>query len=88
MSAEHQQLEAGIRALEAQRALLGDAKRHPILVHCASGNRVGVVMLPWLVLDRGWKLSDALAAAEQSGMHESPMRAQSLDYIKRHRPKP
>lgn len=72
---------------DAVRALMGDARRHPILVHCASGNRVGVVLLPWLVLDRGWKLKDAIAAAVQGGMQESPMRSQALDYVQRHRAK-
>lgn len=67
------------------RALLDDAKHQPMLVHCHSGNRVGVVMLPWLVLDRGWDLERATAAAERSGMRAGPMRERALDYIERHR---
>jgi len=65
------------------RALMNDAKRHPVMVHCASGNRVGVVLLPWLVLDRGWKLPDAVAVAERGGMRATPMRDLALDYIDR-----
>ncbi len=65
------------------RELMSDPRRHPVIVHCASGNRVGVALLPWLVLDRGWKLPEAIAAAEQGGMRASPLRDRALDYIAR-----
>ena len=70
-------------AFDKVRALMNDGKRHPVMVHCASGNRVGVVLLPWLVLDRGWKLPDAVAIAERGGMRATPMRDLALDYIDR-----
>lgn len=72
-------------AFDRVRTFMSDGKRHPVLVHCASGNRVGVVLLPWLVLDRGWNLTDAVAVAEQGGMRPSPLRDRALDYIDRQR---
>ncbi|MEO5617830.1 MAG: protein tyrosine phosphatase family protein [Candidatus Eisenbacteria bacterium] len=70
------------------RELMGNAERHPVMVHCASGNRVGVVLLPWLVLDRGWSVENAVAVAEQGGMRQSPMRDRALAYIEAQRAKP
>lgn len=69
------------------RAIMGDARRHPVMVHCASGNRVGVMLLPWLVLDRGWSVTNALSMAERGGMRPSPLRDRALDYIGRSRAK-
>lgn len=77
----------GDATFDRVRALMGDTKRHPVMVHCASGNRVGVVLLPWLVLDRGWSLKDAVAMAEQGGMRTGPLRERALDYIERGRTK-
>jgi uncharacterized protein (TIGR01244 family) len=68
----------------AFRVLMNDAKRAPVLVHCHSGNRVGVVMVPWLVLDRGWPLERALATAEAGGLRAGAMRDRAVDYVKRH----
>jgi uncharacterized protein (TIGR01244 family) len=67
----------------AFRALMNDPKRAPVLVHCHSGNRVGVVMVPWLVLDRGWALERALATAEAGGLRQGAMRDRAIDYVRR-----
>lgn len=67
------------------RALMTDPARTPVLVHCASGNRVGALLLPWLLLDRGWPLERALASTEAGGLHSATLREMALDYAKRHR---
>ena len=67
------------------RALMTDPARTPVLVHCASGNRVGALMLTWLVLDRGWPLERSIASAEAGGLHSATLREMALDYVKRHR---
>jgi len=73
----------GDSTFEAVRAVMQDAKRYPILVHCRTGSRVGVMLMPWLVLDRGWVLERAESTAVAAGMH-GPMRDSALDYITRH----
>ena len=71
---------------DAFRALAADPGNHPMLVHCASGNRVGAVMIPWLVLDRGWSVERAVATANAGGLRSAEMRDRALDYVVRHTP--
>lgn len=68
---------------DAFRALMRDRRRTPVLVHCQSGNRVGALMVPWLVLDRGWPIERALASAEAGGLRGAAIRDKALDYIRR-----
>lgn len=68
----------------AFRAIAADPGNHPMLVHCASGNRVGAVMIPWLVLDRGWSVERAVATANAGGLHSAELRDRALDYVTRH----
>lgn len=68
------------------RSLMQDSTLSPVLVHCASGNRVGALMLPWLVLDRGWPLERAVASAEAGGLRSPVLKDRALDYVKRHTP--
>ncbi len=70
----------------AFRSLAADSASHPILVHCASGNRVGAVMIPWLVLDHGWSIERAVATANAGGLSSAEMRDQALDYVRRNAP--
>jgi uncharacterized protein (TIGR01244 family) len=67
----------------AFRALMNDRERGSVFVHCHSGNRVGVVMVPWLVLDRGWTPERAFAIAEAGGLRPGPARDRAADYVKR-----
>ena len=70
---------------DAFRALMADARLQPVLVHCASGNRVGPVLIAWLVLDRGWDIQRATAAAKQGGLRSPTLEDAARDYIERHR---
>ncbi len=56
-----------------------------VFVHCASGNRVGAAMVPWLVLDRGWELERAIAAARVGGLRSAGLGEKARDYVARHR---
>lgn len=67
------------------RALLADPARWPVAVHCASGNRVGALLLPWLVLDRGIPLDEAVRLAEDSGLRGPRLRATALRIVERER---
>ena len=65
------------------RELLGTAER-PLLLHCASGNRVGAVWIPWRVLDGGLELEQAVAEAKAIGLTSAPLEARARDYVARH----
>jgi len=66
------------------RALLRAEGVESIFVHCASGNRVGVVLLPWLVLDRGWSVERAMPLVDQVGLSSEELRTRALAYIEAH----
>jgi uncharacterized protein (TIGR01244 family) len=68
---------------ERVRALLADPGRRPILVHCGSGNRVGGVLLPYLVLDEGKDPEEALRLAVEMGLRSQPLADLAFDYIAR-----
>lgn len=72
------------RTFDRVRALLSDDARGPFLVHCASGNRVGAAMIPYLVLDRGLPVDSALALARRGGLKSEAMTKRALDYLERH----
>ena len=68
---------------DAFRALMKKRRASAVLVHCHSGNRVGAVMVPYLVLDRGWPLERAIAAAEAGGMRTPALKEKALAYVER-----
>lgn len=65
------------------RALLQESERHPLVVHCASGNRVGAALIPYLVLDRRMELAEALEIARQVGLRSPGLVGDAIDYISR-----
>lgn len=66
------------------RAFLSDESNVPLLVHCASANRVGALLLPYLVLDLGRSMDDALAAAQRIGLRSADMAEAAVRYIRSH----
>jgi protein tyrosine phosphatase (PTP) superfamily phosphohydrolase (DUF442 family) len=68
---------------DAFRKAMRDTDAQGVFVHCASGNRVGAVMIPWLVLDRGWDLERAVASAKAGGLRSPALEAQARDYVAR-----
>jgi len=73
---------------DAFRALMRDGAAESMFVHCASGNRVGVMLLPWLVLDQHWTVERATPLIEVVGLRSEEMRARALEYIRTHSPIP
>ena len=55
----------------------------PMVVHCASGNRVGAALLPWWVLDEGLSEDEALQAAVSAGLMSRSLAVTALDYARR-----
>jgi len=70
---------------DRSRELLRTAER-PILLHCASANRVGAVWIPWRVLDGGIALDEAVAEARTVGLRTPIYETLARDYVERHRP--
>jgi protein tyrosine phosphatase (PTP) superfamily phosphohydrolase (DUF442 family) len=56
----------------------------PLLVHCASGNRVGGALVPYLMLDRGFTEDQATMAALRMGLRGAHLLQWGLEYAKTH----
>ena len=63
------------------RALLADPSNRPAVVHCASANRVGALLLPYLVLDEGRTEADAVATARAIGLRSQELLDAALTYL-------
>ena len=55
----------------------------PTLLHCASANRVGGVLIPYFILDRGMSEEEAIEAAMQIGLRGTDLLEWGLDYARR-----
>ena len=66
-------------ALEAIRR----GAAHPMLVHCASANRVGAVLIPYLMIDKGMGEDDAVEAAMKVGLRSADLLEWALEYTQR-----
>ena len=64
------------------RDLLRAPARGPVLLHCASANRVGAVLLPYLVLDEHRSPEDALRIAHAAGLRSDELAKTAFDYIR------
>ncbi len=70
--------------IDSYRELLNSTPR-PLLLHCASCNRVGPIWMAWQVLDRGVPLETATSEAKMAGMRTPAYESKALDYIARHK---
>jgi uncharacterized protein (TIGR01244 family) len=68
---------------DKSRKLLADKSKRPLLLHCASANRVGALWLAHRVLDDGVKYDDALAEAKTVGLKLPALEQKAKDYIQR-----
>jgi len=64
--------------------LMREPANRPILVHCASANRVGALLLPYFVLDQGKNEQEALELALEVGLRSQELADKALDYTRRH----
>lgn len=61
----------------------------PVVVHCGSGGRAGIMVLLHMAIDYGWSVKKTLSEGEKLGIAPgptSPYRAFVEDYIRRHSP--
>jgi len=68
---------------ERFRDLMTDPERRPVLVHCSSANRVGALLIPYLVLDEGKTLDKAEDAASGVGLKSDVLKQAALRYSAR-----
>ncbi len=66
------------------RRILSDAKSGPVLLHCATANRVGTLWLAHRVLDDGVPYEAALRESEEVGLKTPGFREAARVYIERH----
>jgi uncharacterized protein (TIGR01244 family) len=53
----------------------------PVLVHCASANRVGALLLPFFMLDQKRPRDEAVAMAQRVGMRSPDLLQKALAYV-------
>jgi protein tyrosine phosphatase (PTP) superfamily phosphohydrolase (DUF442 family) len=67
--------------------LVKDKSNHPMLINCASANRVGAFMMIYRVLEQGWSEDKALAEAVKIGTSSPNLKKFAHDYIAQHQGK-
>ena len=65
---------------ERFRELMTDPERRPVLVHCSSANRVGALLIPYLVLDEGKTTEEAVEIATKVGLKSDELKQAALRY--------
>ncbi len=56
--------------------------RGPVLAHCASGNRTGAALIPYLMLDRGMSEDDAVNLALGMGTRNAGLLDWGMEYAR------
>jgi len=64
--------------------VVADASYHPMLIHCASANRVGAFWMIYRVVGQGWKEEAALEEATRIGLTSPVLKKFAHDYIASH----
>jgi protein tyrosine phosphatase (PTP) superfamily phosphohydrolase (DUF442 family) len=64
-------------------ALKASVGTTPVLFHCASGNRVGAALIPYLMLDQGFTKEDAVNTAMRVGMRSAELMEWALEYVRK-----
>ncbi|HVF03017.1 MAG TPA: protein tyrosine phosphatase family protein [Rubrobacteraceae bacterium] len=66
---------------ERFRELMRNPERRPMLVHCSSANRVGALLIPYLVLDEGKTPEEAVEMATEVGLKSDQLKQAALRYV-------
>jgi protein tyrosine phosphatase (PTP) superfamily phosphohydrolase (DUF442 family) len=67
--------------------LVSEKSNHPMLINCASANRVGAFMMIYRVLEQGWSEEKALDEALKIGLRGDELKKFAQSYIARHKTK-
>ena len=68
------------RIRELMRANVGQRK---LFYHCASGNRCGATLIPYLMLDQEFTEEEAVNAAMRMGTRSAELIEWALDYVRK-----
>jgi protein tyrosine phosphatase (PTP) superfamily phosphohydrolase (DUF442 family) len=66
--------------------LTRDKANHPMLITCASANRVGAFMMIQRVVDQGWSEEKALEEATRIGLNSATLKQFAQNYIAGRKP--
>jgi uncharacterized protein (TIGR01244 family) len=72
-------------SVEAFIKIIKDKANHPMLIHCASANRVGAFWMIYRVVEQGWSEDKALEEATQIGLSSPGLKKFAQDYIATHK---
>ena len=61
-----------------------DKGKRPLLVHCATANRVGGLLLPYFLIDEKMPEAAALQLAQEIGLRSAEYARMGIDYARRH----
>lgn len=64
-----------------------DTQNQPMLIHCASANRVGAFWMIYRVIQQGWSEDKALDEATKIGLTSPVLKTFAHEYITSHQPK-
>jgi protein tyrosine phosphatase (PTP) superfamily phosphohydrolase (DUF442 family) len=67
--------------------LVKEKPNHPMLINCASANRVGAFMMIYRVLEQNWSEEKALDEALKIGLRGDELKNFAQSYIARHKTK-
>ncbi|MCA9258404.1 MAG: protein tyrosine phosphatase family protein [Planctomycetales bacterium] len=70
------------------REILRKAEDEPVVLHCASSNRVGAVWMAHRVLDEGVDVGRAEREAREAGLRSDDLLARARQYIEQHSTSP
>lgn len=59
----------------------------PVILHCASSNRVGALYYAWLVLEKGVKPEEAMTKAKAAGLKSPEMEAKMKKLVAERKPR-
>jgi uncharacterized protein (TIGR01244 family) len=74
-----------VESVEAFIKIVKDQANHPMLIHCASANRVGAFWMIYRVVEQGWTSDKALEEAAQIGLTNPALTKFAQDYIATHK---
>lgn len=72
---------------QLMETILGILRQHAgdsTFYHCASGNRVGGALIPYLILDHAMEEEDAIMIAQRGGLRARELLDWGVDYARRH----
>ena len=74
-----------VETFDRFRQIMTDPERRPVLVHCSSANRVGALLVPYLILDEGRTTEEARDIAARVGLRSEDLERAAFGYVERKR---